>query len=33
MLIALTAQGEALREKARAVPQGILAASECSVDE
>jgi DNA-binding MarR family transcriptional regulator len=33
VLIALTAQGQALREKARAVPQGILAASACSVVE
>jgi MarR family transcriptional regulator, organic hydroperoxide resistance regulator len=31
MLIALTAQGQALREKAKAVPQGILAASACTV--
>ncbi|SFL39401.1 DNA-binding transcriptional regulator, MarR family [Bradyrhizobium sp. NFR13] len=33
MLIALTAQGQALREKAKAVPQGILAASGCTVGE
>jgi DNA-binding MarR family transcriptional regulator len=33
VLIALTPQGQALREKARAVPQGILAASACSVGE
>jgi MarR family transcriptional regulator, organic hydroperoxide resistance regulator len=33
VLIALTAQGHALREKARAVPQSILAASDCSVAE
>ena len=33
VLIALTPQGEALREKAKAVPQGILAASACSVGE
>src|SRR5690349_8490316 len=33
VLIALTAKGEALREKARAVPQSILAASDCSVGE
>jgi len=33
MLIALTAQGQALREKAKAVPQGILAASACTVSE
>jgi DNA-binding MarR family transcriptional regulator len=33
VLIALTSQGHALREKARAVPQGILAASACSVTE
>jgi DNA-binding MarR family transcriptional regulator len=31
VLIALTSQGHALREKARAVPQAILAASACSV--
>src|SRR5712691_11907396 len=31
VLIALTPQGQALREKARAVPQAILAASACSV--
>src|SRR6266702_7330870 len=33
VLIALTAQGHALKEKARAVPQGILASSDCSVSE
>ena len=33
VLIALTPQGQALREKAKAVPQGILAASACSVGE
>ena len=33
VLIALTAQGQALKEKARAVPQSILAASACSVGE
>ena len=33
VLIALTARGHALKEKARAVPQAILAASECSVSE
>src|SRR6478752_1584102 len=33
VLIALTAKGESLREKARAVPQSILAASACSVGE
>jgi DNA-binding MarR family transcriptional regulator len=33
VLIALTSQGAALREKARAVPQGILASSACSVAE
>ena len=33
VLIGLTAQGEALREKAKTVPQGILAASGCSVGE
>src|SRR6266576_4267630 len=33
VLIALTPQGQALREKARAVPQAILAASACSVAE
>jgi MarR family transcriptional regulator, organic hydroperoxide resistance regulator len=33
VLIALTPRGQALREKARAVPQGILAASACSVTE
>ena len=31
VLIALTPQGHALKEKARAVPQSILAASDCSV--
>src|SRR3984957_12585069 len=31
VLIALTSRGQALREKARAVPQAILAASACSV--
>jgi DNA-binding MarR family transcriptional regulator len=31
VLIALTPKGDALREKARAVPQSILAASACSV--
>jgi MarR family transcriptional regulator, organic hydroperoxide resistance regulator len=31
VLIALTSQGQALREKAMAVPQAILAASACSV--
>jgi DNA-binding MarR family transcriptional regulator len=31
VLIALTAQGQALRDRARAVPSSILAASECSV--
>src|SRR5437773_10980049 len=31
VLIALTAQGQALKEKARAVPQAILASSACSV--
>src|SRR5713226_5821276 len=31
VLIALTPQGQALREKARVVPQSILAASACSV--
>jgi hypothetical protein len=31
VLIALTPQGLALKEKARAVPQSILAASACSV--
>jgi MarR family transcriptional regulator, organic hydroperoxide resistance regulator len=33
VLIALTAQGHALKEKARSVPQSILAASDCSVPE
>jgi DNA-binding MarR family transcriptional regulator len=33
VLITLTAKGQALREKAKALPQGILAASACSVDE
>jgi DNA-binding MarR family transcriptional regulator len=33
VLIALTSRGQALREKARAVPQAILAASACSVSE
>ena len=33
VLVALTPQGHALREKARAVPQSILAASACSVAE
>ena len=33
VLIALTAQGQALREKARTVPQSILKASACSVAE
>jgi DNA-binding MarR family transcriptional regulator len=33
VLIALTAQGEALREKAKTVPQAILAASGCSIGE
>ena len=33
VLIALTLQGQALREKARAVPQAILAASACSLAE
>jgi DNA-binding MarR family transcriptional regulator len=33
VLIALTSQGQALREKAKAVPQGILAASACSTSE
>lgn len=33
VLIALTVQGQALKEKARAVPQSILAASACSVSE
>ncbi|WP_407167636.1 MarR family winged helix-turn-helix transcriptional regulator [Bradyrhizobium sp. ORS 111] len=33
VLIALTPQGHALREKAKSVPQSILAASACSVGE
>jgi DNA-binding MarR family transcriptional regulator len=33
VLIALTPRGQALKEKARAVPQAILAASACSVTE
>jgi MarR family transcriptional regulator, organic hydroperoxide resistance regulator len=33
VLIALTSRGQALREKARAVPQAILAASACSLTE
>ncbi|MFK4527582.1 DNA-binding MarR family transcriptional regulator [Bradyrhizobium japonicum] len=33
VLIALTPQGHALKENARAVPQSILAASDCSVSE
>jgi MarR family transcriptional regulator, organic hydroperoxide resistance regulator len=33
VLIALTPQGQALKEKARAVPQRILAASACSLGE
>lgn len=33
VLIALTSQGQALRDKARTVPQSILAASACSVAE
>jgi DNA-binding MarR family transcriptional regulator len=33
VLIALTPQGHALRERAKAVPQSILAASACSVGE
>ena len=33
VLIELTADGEALREKAKSVPQSILAASACSVGE
>jgi DNA-binding MarR family transcriptional regulator len=33
VLIALTSQGHALKEKARAVPQSILTASDCSVSE
>ena len=33
VLIALTSKGHALREKAKAVPEGILAASNCSIAE
>ena len=33
MLIALTAQGQALKDKARSVPLSILDASSCSVAE
>ena len=33
VLIALTPQGHALKEKARSVPQSVLAASDCSVSE
>jgi MarR family transcriptional regulator, organic hydroperoxide resistance regulator len=33
VLIALTAQGQALREKARAVPGAVLSASGCSIGE
>ena len=33
VLISLTSQGQALREKARTVPQAILAASACSLGE
>src|SRR6195952_3632674 len=33
VLISLTAQGQALKEKARAVPEGILASSACSIGE
>ena len=33
VIVALTAQGEALKEKARSVPLSILAASECSAAE
>ncbi|MEO8322095.1 MAG: MarR family transcriptional regulator [Bradyrhizobium sp.] len=33
VLIALTAKGQALKEKARAVPEGILASSACSLGE
>lgn len=33
VLIALTPRGQALKEKARAVPEGILAVSNCSVAE
>jgi MarR family transcriptional regulator, organic hydroperoxide resistance regulator len=32
-MIALTAKGEALREKAKAVPQAILTSSACSLGE
>jgi DNA-binding MarR family transcriptional regulator len=33
VLIGLTAQGQSLRDKARSVPQSILAATQCSVSE
>ena len=33
VLIGLTAQGQALKDKARAVPPSILAASQCSIAE
>jgi MarR family transcriptional regulator, organic hydroperoxide resistance regulator len=33
VLIALTSQGQSLREKAKSVPQSILAASACSIGE
>jgi len=33
VLVALTSQGQALRERARTVPQSILAASACSIAE
>lgn len=33
VIVALTAQGEALKEKARGVPHSLLAASQCSVAE
>lgn len=33
VIVALTAQGEGLKEKARSIPPAILAASECSVAE
>jgi MarR family transcriptional regulator, organic hydroperoxide resistance regulator len=33
VLISLTAQGQSLKDKARAVPQSILAATQCSVPE
>ena len=33
VMIALTPRGQTLREKARTVPHGVLAASACSVDE